>query len=51
MSSLRSSTISTLTANKLATSLDPTYKETQIPVSVDFVRDPEHLSLLYASKV
>jgi len=44
------STISTLTANKLATSLDQLIKIHKYHVSVDFVRDPEHLSLLYAPK-
>lgn len=44
------STISTLTANKLATSLDQLIQLHKYHVSVDFVRDPEHLSLLYAPR-
>lgn len=42
------STISLLTANHLADTLDMLTEKHQYHVSVDFVRDPEYLSLLYA---
>lgn len=44
------SVISLLNANTLSNTLNILTKEHRYHVSVDFVRDPEHLSLLYAPK-
>ena len=43
--------VSILTANDLANTLNILTKDYEYHVSVDFVRDPEHLSLLYAPQI